>query len=97
MSDERVLPTASQEAWEKARKLNELGKILEGWDVLAGEGDKYAEEAAEFVGGFLFSLLGTRADAQKHQKNYLMIQKRTSWEMNISSLRRITSWSPTGL
>ena len=39
MSDERVLPTASQEAWEKARKLNELGKILEGWDVLAGEGE----------------------------------------------------------
>ena len=98
MSDDRALSTISHEALERARELNEQGRVVEAWGVLAKEGDKYAERAEEFVGATgiitLFDIFGTRADAQKYQSNYVEDTQKINEEMDILSPRRMIFSNP---
>ena len=70
---DRELPTFSDEALDKAQELNNAGRTGEGWEVLANEGDEYADNAALFVeiNEQLNNPFGPSTDSQKHLDNYI--------------------------
>ena len=77
--DHRPVPSFSREDLEEAAALNREGRTAEGWAVLGGQGDRYADSAKDFVelDEFLEERLGpafgTREDHQAHLDNYISL------------------------